>query len=33
MRRIRELEELLCKEKSQVQSLVNVNEELRSLFE
>ena len=32
-RRIRELEDLVFKEQSQVQSLVNVNEELRSLFE
>ena len=32
-RRIRELEDLIFKEQSQVQSLVNVNEELRSLFE
>ena len=32
-RRIRELEDLVLKEQSQVQSLVNVNEELRSLFE
>ena len=32
-KRIRELEDLVFKEQSQVQSLVNVNEELRSLFE
>ena len=32
-RRVRELEDQLYKEQSQVQSLINVNEELRSLFE